>query len=360
MGMKKMKQGLVKACLTLSVLGSAMWGFQGAMAAPIVPSESVVNKVNALQGDARQQLLLTEAKKEGTLTLYHVNIEDIPAIAAAFTKKYGIKVVLWRGSAVTVTNRLVNEAQGGRFEADIVDNNALGMEALHREKMLQPVKSPYDKDLIPEAFPPGRDWVATTVDPIIASYNTNKIKKADLPKSYADLLDPKWKGMLNVESTDEAWFGTLLEKMGPDKGRKLFKDIVAKNGITVRTGHSLLANLVASGEVPLGLTLYAYAPERLKRKGAPIDWFVIPPGIGQPRGIALMRKVQHPYSALLFYDFMLNEGQQMYGDSAQYPTNKKIKDNAGTLQLTYINSARNLDHEGEWRNDYETTVTKAK
>ncbi|HEY4316580.1 MAG TPA: extracellular solute-binding protein [Herbaspirillum sp.] len=330
------------------------------MAQSVVASETVIKKVNALQGDARQQLLLSEAKKEGTLTLYHVNLEDIPAISAAFTKKYGIKVVLWRGSAVTVTNRLVSEARGGRFVADIVDSNALGMEALHREKLLQPVQSPYDKDLIPEAFSSGKDWVATTIDPIIAAYNTNKVKKADLPKSYDDLLDPKWKGMLSVESTDEAWFGTLMDKIGPQQGKKLFKDIVAKNGIMVRTGHSLLANLVASGEVPLGLTLYAYAPERLKKKGAPIDWFVIPPGIGQPRGIAMLSKTQHPYSALLFYDFMLNEGQQMYGDSAQYPTSKKIKANAGTLKLTNIDPARNLDHEGEWRNDYETIITKAK
>jgi iron(III) transport system substrate-binding protein len=357
----EMKQKLLKACLTLSLLGVAMsgLGLQTAMAAAVV-SATIVNQVNALPLAQREQTLETEAKKEGTLTLYHVNIEDIPAMAAAFTKKYGIKVVLWRASSETVSNRLDMEALGGRFDADIVDNNGPGMEALSREKLLQPVNSPLEKDLIPEAFPASKDWIATTVDVFVQAYNTNKIKKADLPKTYADLLDPKWKGMLTVEAEDQAWFAMVTEKLGKVKGEQLFKDIVAKNGISVRNGHSLMANLIVSGDVPMGLTLYGYKPEQLKRKGAPIDWFVLQPQIAQTRGIGLLKKVQHPYAALLFYDFMLTDGQQMYADRAQYPTSKKIKGHAGNMPLLYIDPARNLDEEAKWTEDYERIITKAR
>ncbi|HEY4316304.1 MAG TPA: extracellular solute-binding protein [Herbaspirillum sp.] len=363
-----MKQGLSKARMfatltaTLTLLSAALFGagLQSAAAAAPVVSQTIINQVNAMPAATRQQTIEAEAKKEGTLTLYHVNIEDIPAMAAAFTKKYGIKVVLWRSSSETVSNRLITEAMGGRFEADVIDNNGPGMEALSREKLLQPVKSPLEKDLIPEATPGSKDWIATTVDVFVQAYNTNKIKKADLPKTYNDLLDPKWKGMLSVEADDQDWFEMTSEKLGKEKTHKLFQDIVAKNGISVRKGHSLLANLIVSGDVPMGLTLYGYKPVQLKKKGAPIDWFVLQPQIAQIRGIALPKKLQHPYAALLFYDFMLTDGQQMYADREQYPTNKKIKGHAGGMPLVYIDPARSLDEEAAWTKDYERIITKAK
>jgi iron(III) transport system substrate-binding protein len=359
----EMKQGLLRARLlmALTVMGAALsgLGLQTAAAAPVV-SQNIVSQVNAMPAATRQQTIEAEAKKEGTLTLYHVNIEDIPAMAAAFTKKYGIKVVLWRSSSETVSNRLITEALGGRFDADMIDNNGPGMEALSREKLLQPVNSPLEKELIPQAFPASKDWIATTVDVFVQAYNTNKIKKADLPKTYNDLLDPKWKGMLTVEADDQDWFEMTSEKLGKEKTHKLFQDIVAKNGISVRKGHSLLANLIVSGDVPMGLTLYGYKPEQLKKKGAPIDWFVIQPQIAQIRGIAMPKKVQHPYAALLFYDFMLTDGQQMYSDREQYPTNKKIKNHAGAMPLVYIDPARSLDEGAAWTKDYEHIITKAK
>ena len=302
-----MKRELLKLCVGLSITAAMLFGpaLQSAIAATVL-SEAVIKQVNALPPEARQKAIEAGAKKEGTLTLYHTNIQELPAMAAAFTKKYGIKVEMWRSSSEKVANRLITEARGGRFEADVIDNNGSGMESMHREKLLQPVKSPYEKDMIPQAFPASGDWIATTVDVFVQAYNTDKIKKANLPKTLDDLLDPKWKGMLSVEADDEAWLAMTAETLGKEKVHKLFQDIVAKNGMDVRKGHSLLANLIASGEVPMGLTLYAYKPEQMKKKGAPIDWFVLQPAIGQTRGIAIPKKLQHPYAALLFYDFMLN------------------------------------------------------
>jgi iron(III) transport system substrate-binding protein len=316
--------------------------------------------MNAIKGDARHQILVDEAKKEGgQLSLYHVNIEDIPAMAEAFTKKYGIKVKVWRSSSENVTRRIATESQAGRFDADIVDSNGPGLEALHREKLLQPVVSPYDADLIPQAFRPHREWVATTLDAFVAGYNPTKVKKEDLPKTYQDLLDPKWKGMLAVESEDQTWFAMILEKMGPEKGRKLFQDIVATNGIQVRKGHSLLANMVVSGEVPLALTLYQYKPEQLKKKGAAIDWFTLAPVIVQTRGIAMPKNAPRPYTAMLFYDFMLNEGQQIYASRLHHPMSKKFDGAKGTTNMVFLDPARAIDENEKWTQDYEKTITKA-
>jgi iron(III) transport system substrate-binding protein len=147
--------------------------------------------------------------------------------------------------------------------------------------------------------------------------------------------------------------------MGPEKGRKLFQDIVATNGIGVRKGHSLLANLIVSGEVPMGLTLYKYKPEQLKKKGATIDWFVMSPAIVQTRGIALLQKAPHPYSAMLFYDFMLTDGQQIYASRSHHATSKKYGGANGNAEMVFLDPARAIDENAKWSADYEKTITKA-
>ena len=109
------------------------------------------------------------------------------------------------------------------------------------------------------------------------AYNTNLVSKDELPKTYRDLLNPRWKGRLAVEAEDYDWFAQVVIGLGEAQGLKLFRDIVATNGISVRRGHSVLNNLIVAGEVPLGLSAYGFLAEQAKLKGAPLDWFVIPP-----------------------------------------------------------------------------------
>src|SRR5437879_1814639 len=112
----------------------------------------------------------------------------------------------------------------------------------------------------------------------VQAYNTQLIKKGDLPRTYKDLLDPRWKGKLGIEAKNQDWFASVVDVMGGgEKGLKFFRDLVAQNGISLRTGHTLLTNMVIAGEVPLALTLYNYMPEQAKKRGAPIDWFALEP-----------------------------------------------------------------------------------
>jgi iron(III) transport system substrate-binding protein len=199
------------------------------------------------QGKDRYERLVEAAKKEGEVSIYHSwAIRDMQPIFTAFANKYGIKIKNWRASSEGVLQRTVNEARGGRFDADIVETNAPEMEALHRENLLQEVKSPYLKDVIPQASPTHKEWVGVAIDVWVAAYNTSKIKKEKLPKTYQDLLDPKWKGRLGIEANNHAWFGTLTEALGEQQAIKLFAGITAVNGISPRKGHSGLAGMVAS------------------------------------------------------------------------------------------------------------------
>src|SRR5258705_513578 len=191
------------------------------------------------------------------------------------------------------------EYRGGRYEVDAIETSAAEMESLHREKLLIEVKSSHIADIVPAALRPHREWVGDRLNIISAGYNTNLVRKQDAPKSYEDLLDPKWKGKLGIEADDAVWFGALANAMGEQKALKLFRDLVRTNGLSVRKGHTLLANLVISGEVPFSLTLYHYKAEQLKNAGAPIDWYVLPPGFARFLGTGILRRPPHPHGAAL-------------------------------------------------------------
>src|SRR5690349_18876111 len=146
-------------------------------------------------GADRSARILAGAKKEGVVNVYtSETVDDLAALSAAFQNKYGVRINVWRGSAENILQRAVVEARGGRFDVDAIETGATTMESLEREQLLQPVSSPAFADLKPEAIRPHREWTGTRYNVLVAAYNTGAVNKADLPKSYEDLAQPKWKG----------------------------------------------------------------------------------------------------------------------------------------------------------------------
>lgn len=317
-----------------------------------------VGELAQYQGADRQARLLEAAKGENGITVYH-SYPALTNVMTAFTKKYGIKTRAWRAGSEAILQRVITEARGNRFEVDIVQNNAPENEAAYREKLLQVVRSPLRSDLIPQANPAHGEWVGVTLDVWTAAYNTNRVTEAELPKSYEDLQDPKWKGRLGIEANNHAWFGTLLQELGEERGREIFKNIVAVNGISARKGHSLLTTMVASGEVPLALTVYNWNPEQLKAKGAPIKGLALKPVIAQPSTVALLKKAPNPASALLFYDFIISEeGQRILQDLSYVTTHKKIPHPLRDDALRYIDPAKALDMQNAWLTTFDEMIVK--
>ncbi|SNS94079.1 iron(III) transport system substrate-binding protein [Noviherbaspirillum humi] len=346
-----------KAVLAFGGLATGAALMLGASSA-FAQAKGVVEAAN-MQGPDRQQKLVAAAKKEGELMIYtSAPVDDMTVLTNAFEQKYGIKAKIWRAGSEKVLQRAVMEAKGRRYDADIVETNGPELEALHREKLFQEVKSPYLADLIPQAILPHKEWIATRLNIFSLAYNTNKVKKEDVPKTYQDLLDPKWKGRLGIEAEDADWFAGTIMEMGEQKGLKLFRDIVATNGLSVRKGHTLLANLVASGEVPLALTTYNYKVEQLKNKGAPVDWAVIPPAMARPNGIGMMKNSQHPNAAVLFIDFVLSDGQEILLKRDFVPTSKKVDTKLNKIPLKFIDPKVILDENEKWTKLYEEIITR--
>jgi iron(III) transport system substrate-binding protein len=327
--------------------------------APPAPAQNATTlaDIAAYQGPDREKRLIEGAKKEGELMFYaSIPVEDIAVLTAAFDKKYGVKVKVWRADSEGFLQRIVNEAKARRYEVDVMAGSASALEPLHRERLLAAVNSPYLADLIPESIASHREWASVYLNTFVQAFNTGLVKKEMLPKTYHDLLKPEFKGKLGIEAEDFDWFAQVVMNLGEAQGLKLFRDIVATNGISVRKGHTLLANLVAAGEVPLALTVYGFIAEQAKNKGAPLDWFIIPPLIARPTSAGVARNAPHPHAAVLFYDFLISDAQPILASRNFVSPSRKVESpfTKGPLQL--IDAAAMLDNSQKWQDLYQKTI----
>lgn len=314
-------------------------------------------QVPAYQGKDRTERLLKGARAEGTLTVYTSMAEkDSARIVDAFEKKYRIKVNVWRSGKNKVLQRVVTEARAGRHEADFILNPSPEMEALHREKLLQPVYSPKQQDLIAAALPAHREWTGMRVYLFAQPYNTSQVSAAEVPSSFEDLLHPRWKGRLGIESKQTEWFHAMVQAMGEEKGLRYFRELVAANAPSLRNGSSLLNNMVVSGEVPLALNVYSYLPEQAKAGGAPVDYVVLSPAVAYTDGIGIARRAAHPHAATLFYDFLLDEGQAIVAGFKSLTTNKRDQALLAKHKPVYIDPVRVLDTYEKWTALYDDTL----
>jgi iron(III) transport system substrate-binding protein len=330
-----------------------------ASAAAQAPGNDAFAAIMKLQGEARAKALAEGARKEGELMVYHsTQTEDLKPVFDAFTRKYGVAVRDWRSSSENVVQRVIRETRAGKHEVDFIENNSPEMEALRREKMLRAMDSPHFADMRPNTLPAHREYATSTMDVFVQAYNTEKVKREELPKSYQDLLDPKWKGRLGIEAEDQAWFGTLLHGLGEEKGARLFRDIAAANGISVRKGHTLLANLVASGEIPLALTVYNYKPQQMKAKGGNIDWIVLPPAVAQLHAVAVHAKAPHPHAAMLLFDFFLGEGQAILAARNFVTSSRKVPSPFGDLPIRFIDASEALEKQDQWLRLFEENLLR--
>lgn len=333
-------------------------------AAPAMAQEAkgALAELAAYDGPDREQRLAEGARREGSLDLYtSLTVEDMMVLNSAFEKKFGVKVRMWRASSEKIVQRALAEARAGRFDVDVFESNAPSLEILYREGLLQAVRSPRHVDLIPAAVPAHREWVGARLNIFVQAYNTKLVRKEELPSSWGDLLHPRWKGRLGIEASDEDWFAAIVQILGEEQGLKLFRDLVAMNGLSVRRGHTLLTNMVAAGEVPLALTVYNFTAEQVKQKGAPLEWFVLPPAIARANGVAVSRRARHPHAALLYYEFMIgDEGQEILLKRDFVPASRKIDTPLNRGPLTIIDPALIVDQGERWATLYDEIIVKGR
>jgi iron(III) transport system substrate-binding protein len=302
------------------------------------------------KGADRAARLLERAKQEGSVSVYtSLAPTEAGPLVEAFEKKTGVKVNLWRAISESVVKRAVSEAQAKRYAVDVVETNGPEMESLARENVLTDFFSPHLADLPANMIPKHGRWVPDRLNFFVVAYNTNKVKASELPKTYEGFLDPKWKGRIALEATDAEWMGAVVKTWGEVRGLDFMKKLSAMKP-DMRKGHVLLAQLISSGEVEVGLTAYQANAQSFKKRGAPVDWAAVEPMVARPQGIGVARFAPHPHAALLFVDFMLSvEAQEMLNAMGRTPVSTKIKSETSGLPFVTLDSAQTLDETDKWQ-----------
>jgi iron(III) transport system substrate-binding protein len=280
--------------------------------------------------------------------------KDVRRLASEFERRHGVKVNLWRSGKNRVLQRVLSEAQAGRHEVDVIHNPSPEMEALHRERLLKRMDSPRFADLIPQAVAAHREWAGPRVYIFVQAYNTSRVKPEELPRTYQDLLAPRWRGRIAIEGKEQEWFYTLVQAMGEAQGLAYFRQLAA-NGLQVRLGNALLTNLVVAGDVPFALTLYNYLPEQQRRAGAPIDWIALAPTIAATDAVGVATQAPHPKEAALFYEFMLGEGQALMAEMGHVISDRRNAE-LRRFELKFIDPAAVIQDYDHWTKIFEDTI----
>jgi iron(III) transport system substrate-binding protein len=290
--------------------------------------EEVVKKAAGLSAAERKTYLEEGAKKEGEIVFYtSLSLTDYPKILPHFEKSYPfIKTNTYRATPSGLYTRVDTEARAGRFAADVVGSAPVEMWQLKQRKLSAPYLSPERRALQPGAFDAEGYWQAFDVTPLVLAFNTKQVPINDAPRSYADLLQPKWKGKMSLGTEEYTWFNILMESMGKVKGAEFMAGL-AKQDLAMPGSSSVMrVQLMLAGESAIAIAARGRRVSEYKQQGAPIDYRILDPYAGEPNFVTLMQRAPHPFAALLFIDWMLSEeGQTRMAEVGRVSVRRGIK-----------------------------------
>ena len=269
--------------------------------------------------------LFDGAKKEAKMVLYSTQTQSQSMdLLRTFEKRYPfVKTGLYRAGTGRLLPKIVTESQTGRHEADVIQLGGFEAQVLKEKGLAARYTSP-EAAFFPEGFKdPEGFWCDVFVNIGVIAYNSRLVARPDVPKSYQDLLDPKWKGKISIDQEDAEWFGNILEIMGKESGLKFMKRLAAQKLIP-RRGRRLQAQLLGAGEFPVALNLYISSVAELILQGAPIEPVAAEPLIAKLHPIFLAARAPHPNAGKLFVDFVLSEEGQRLIAKTDVPSRKGI------------------------------------
>jgi iron(III) transport system substrate-binding protein len=259
-----------------------------------------------------QEDLVAKAQKERELIVYGTALAaQFDKFSEPFRRRYPfIKTQYSRSTGEALTTKIFFEASAQQLSPDVVLINNY----THRIFMKKNIITPY---VPPTAgnFPPGfidkqGYWLGFYLVPYAITYNTMLVPKGTAPKSFDDLLNPKWKGQISLEREEYLVTQSHMQYMGQAKGIEYFKRLARQDPILVN-GHSKQAVLLTAGEFPIIIYSDIARTEELKRKGAPIEWVRAEPHITVLVSAAITREARHPAAARLFMNYLAaDEGQK--------------------------------------------------
>ena len=325
-------------------------------------AEELFEEVMALSGQERRDRLVELATEEAQLNLYTSMTSDVAdAVSEAFSDQFDIDVNLYRANGETVSQRVLQEQDAGYAGNDVVETDGIELAKLELEDVMTPYEGER-RDAVPEV---GRfeTWTATRFNVFTPSWNTDAVSADAAPTSWEDLADPTWDGRLAMELGDVDWYLTLKEYWleqgkSEDEVDQLFQDMA--DGAKAVKGHTVQAELMAAGQYALTASNYSYIVEKAKQDGAPVDYLpFVEPAIARPNGIGLMRTAANPAAALLFTDWLLEEGQQVLTDEGLSAAIVEGDDPLAEVELIPVDIAGVIENSADVTAEYEELLANA-
>ena len=290
-----------------------------------------VEDIAMMKSADRQKILIEGAKKEGKLMWYTTLIVDqvVRPVKEAFEKEYPfIQVDFYRGNSENLVRRMLAEYQAKRYDVDLVDGTVSPV-MVKRAGFLQPFYSPFFAEYPAELKDPQGFWGATNLYFMTLGYNTKMVKLSEVPKSYEDLLNPRWKGQMMWSTSRGSgapmFIGNVLTSMGQEAGKAYLQKLKTQNIAKSTASNRQILDLVIAGEFPIALHIFNHHAYISKSAGAPVDWYPIEPVTATIQTIGLAKNTPHPHAAMLLLDFVLSEkGQKVFQQSNYLPAHPKV------------------------------------
>lgn len=293
--------------------------------------EQTLQAISKLRGAERETKLREGARKEGNLIWYSsTTADDSLVLSQKFQEIYPfVKVQHLRGPSEKMIERILMESRAGSFKADVVALPEIELELLVQRKLLLK-HAGLEQQMFPaNVKDPQGYWTGIYLTAWATAYNTKLVSAQAAPKGYADLLNPKWKGLIGMDVEPYSWFITSYRyiegRQGVENATDYFKKLAAQD-IQWRKGHSLIAQLVAAGEFPLAAEMQVHAVERLKAQGAPVEWVALDGVVPFNKvGVGITATGSSTYAAALFYDFILSRtGMEIIKERRRIPTRPDV------------------------------------
>jgi ABC-type Fe3+ transport system substrate-binding protein len=300
---------------------------------PTIARALTAEEVLNYRGPDRQQVLEDGARKEGAVFVYSGMIVNqlLRPLTEAFERKYPfIKTRYWRGDSNQVLVKVLSEMQANALDADIVEGSGIGSFAVAGLKIVLPFYSPMFESLPSEDIAPDRTWAATRFRYIGLGYNTNYIARDEAPKSYDDLLNPKWKDKMAWHVGSDAsgalvTISTLLASWGQQRTEAYLSKLAKQDITPLSVSNRQVIDQVILGEYWIGLGISAHHPIISAGRGAPSATVLLDPIPSLSDSIQVLRGTRHPHAAMLFVDFILSPDAQRMMQAADYfPSNPNV------------------------------------
>jgi iron(III) transport system substrate-binding protein len=248
--------------------------------------------------------LVAAAKKEGKLVWWsHPDPACKETVVGAFEKQYGVEVEHTEYTTAQIVQRVLLESAAGVYTVDISNMSVHHVPRLEKREVIK--KLPYKERVaayrdVPALVNPTSTAVIGWTAPRSLAYNSDKVRKEDLPKSYQDLLNPKWQGKIGIDTDVKEWI-ILAQEWGVEKTTQ-FLDKLGDTNPKFHTNNTVLAQMVAAGEILLAPGIIRrIAVTEFKGGGAPVDWATLSPAVPiDPLLQGAMANAPHPNAAALF------------------------------------------------------------